>query len=409
LLLTAIPTKYGVDNSLMQKAVFGSRLAKIIFMVLIFSAVGWFSINAQIFATSFSNICLAFGVTVSGKWFPIILLIFLLVAFLITIRGPQFVKYTMYIMVPCIVVVGLAMLIKALTTTTWEELNNVELLSAGFFPSRKIAFLAMCEGMFVFATAWYASLGQFSRLTTKSTYSLWGQTIGFCLIMEFFIIIGAITGALMAQNGIYSDNPTDWMISVAGPIWGVLSLVAIGLANVSTQVSGLYAWIIATKSYWNKLNTTAVAVFWSLYCFLLAVWNGVWTYYSAFVAVIGATASVATAILLADYFIVRKGKFSLGAIYELPGRTAYKYSGGFNIIALIIFILGSALYLYVYDPINYVSRNDFLMLFTPSGISMIFAFCSYVGLSKIPAINKYLLADRKEIEACENRLEPHID
>lgn len=404
LIITTIPTKYGVDNSLMQKAVFGTKLAKIIFLVMILSAVGWFSINAQIFATSLTNICAALGTEVSANLIPIIILVYLAIAFLITTRGPQFVKYSMYIMVPGIVFVGIAMLIKAATSTTWEELNSVELLSAGFFSSQKIAFLAMCEGMFVFATAWYASLGQFSRLTNSRRSAYWGQIIGFILIMEFFIIIGAITGALMAQMGVYSDNPTDWMIAVAGPIWGILSLVAIALANVSTQISGLYAWIIATKSYWNKLNITGIAVVWTLYCFLLSVWNGVWTYYSTFIAVIGATASVATAILLADYFVVRKGKFSLGAIYELPGRTAYKYTNGHNLFAMIIFILGSALYLYIYDPINFASRNDILMLLTPSGVSMIVSFAAYAVLSKVPFINKYLLADRKEIEEYQKRI-----
>lgn len=124
-----------------------------------------------------------------------------------------------------------------------------------------------------------------------------------------------------------------------------------------------------------------------------------------FLAIIGVTCGVACAIITADYFFVRKNKFSLKSIYQIKGKNSYRYTGGFNIAAVISFAVGALFYYLSYDPINYMGRNDYLILLTPTGASYITSFISYIVLSKVPAINKYLLKDREEIIEVESKKE----
>lgn len=403
LFITVIPTKLGVDNNIIMSTAFGTLLAKIIFIITILTGAGWYAINAKIFATSFANLLSQLGYSMTDTALPWIATICLAIGVIFAIRGPQVVKISLYIMVPSLVGIGILLLIKTMMATSWEELMSITPIYADLYPSTKMAFLIMVEGMFAFGLCWYPLLGQFSRLADSRKSSYWGHAIGFLVAMAFFCIIGVLTATLMAARGIYSDNPTDWMITTAGPIWGVLSLIAIALANISTQITGLYCWSLSTKTFWTKFNFKAIAYFWSAYCVVLVFWDGIWTYYNVFLAVIGLSCGMATAIVLADYFFVRKSKFSLRSIYQIKGNSAYKYTHGFNMVAVTAIIAGTIIYYMAYDPINYVARNELLVLLTPTGTSGLVTFLVYIGLSKIPVINKYLTKDREEIASAEDR------
>lgn len=406
LIITTVPTKFGIENFLMQGASFGYKFARVLFIISILIGAGWYTVNAQIFATSSVTLAGQLGFNISEGALPWIAIACFVISFFFAIKGPQVVKISLYIMVPCLVGIGILLLVKAMLSTTWDELMSIEPIYIDLYPSAKIAFLIMVEGMFAFALSWYPILGQFSRLTDSRRSSYWGHAIGFILAMSFFCAIGAVTGTLMATKGAYSDNPTDWMLAVAGPIWGVLSLVAIALANISTQITGLYCWSLTSKTFWTKFDFKAIAAVWTVYCIILALWDWVWTYYNVFLAVTAVTCGAACAIMLADYFVIRKAKFSLKSIYQIKGSNAYKYTGGFNIVAVIAFAIGILVYFMAYDPINYMGRNDILMLITPTGSSCAAAFISYVLIAKIPVANKYLLKDRKEIEEVEAKRLP---
>lgn len=367
------------------------------------SGTGWYAINAQLFAGSMMNISEYFGYTVGDGARPWLATACIIVGSFFAINGPQLLKKSLYIMVPCLLGVGVLLMIKALTTTTWDELMSVTPVYSDLYPSLGIGFIIMIEAAFAFVFSWFPVLGQFARLTKSGGTSFWGHTLGYAVAMGFFVCIGVITATLMASLGAYSDDPTDWMTRIGGPFWGLLSMIAIALANITTQATGMYCWTIATKGMWPSLKYRPIVAVYCAWLIILEFWGVIWNYYNMFLAIVAVTCGVCCAVVESDYFLIRKAKFSFKSIYGIKGHNAYNYSAGFNVVAIISLTIGAVVYFLAYDPINYMPRNEMLFMFTPTIISFLAAFLSYFLISRIPIAKKYLLKDREEVEKIEKR------
>jgi NCS1 family nucleobase:cation symporter-1 len=97
--------------------------------------------------------------------------------------------------------------------------------------------------------------------------------------MALFICIGAITGLIMSQSGILSSDPTDWLIALGGAKLGLIALFLIGVANISTAAAGTYTLCLSTKIIKPEISYLKVAAIWGIWCCILTIWGGAWTYY----------------------------------------------------------------------------------------------------------------------------------
>lgn len=399
--VTTVSAKYGIENMLLLQSTFGYKFIKIIWIILLATGTGWYALNANLFAGSMMNLADFFGYSINDgarPWFGALCII---IGSLLAINGPQFLKKSLFIMVPALLGIGVLLMIKAVTTTTWSELMAVTPIYEGTYATLGIAFIVMVEAAFAFVFAWFPVLGQFARLAKTRSHSFWGHTLGYAVTMGFFVCIGVVTATLMASYGTYSDDPTDWMVRIGGPFWGFLSMIAIGLANITTQATGMYCWTVATKGLWTKLKYKHIVLIYAVWLIILVFSDAIWTYYSVFLAIIAVTCGVCLAVTCSDYFLLRKSTFSLKSIYKIKGHSAYNYTGGFNLIAAISLALGAMVYFTAYDPLNYAPKNEILFYMTPSLGSFATAFFSYYLLSRIPAVKKYLMKDREEIAEVE--------
>lgn len=398
MLCVVIPTKYGVDLWMYQKAVFGYRFCTILCIVAILTNWGWYVVNSNVFANATSSLLEMGGIHVTDTALPFLAAICALIGYFLALNGPHVVKYSTFIMVPCLLGVGVVILIKVLTTVNISDLVNATPMYTDTYDSTKTAFLCMVEAMFGFIFAWYPVLGAMSRISKTERASYWGQTFGYVVAMGFFVIIGIVTSTIMGRVGIYSTDPTDYLKTLGNPIWKVLSFGAIALANITTQTLGCYCLSLATKIFKPQWNYKKIATFYTAFCILLIFWKGIMTYYNVFLAATAIIGAPATGIILVDYYFIRKRKVSLKSLFKLKGHQAYEYSKGFNLPAVVSFAAAIACYLLVYDPLNYVVRNSLLMKLTPTGIAFIVAGGLYFLLCQIPAVRKSVLADRREDE-----------
>jgi len=176
---------------------------------------------------------------------------------------------------------------------------------------------------------------------------------------------------------------------------GTLSLVAIGMANITTMTVGTYGLAVSTKILRPTWKYRVVGTLWAIWCGVLTVWGGVWTYYPKFLAVIGIVAGPAMALIIADYFVVRRQRVSPTSMFDLK-HGKYKYTGGFNIPAFIAFGFGVLAYLLLYDPWNYVVRSSLFNYVTATGFAAIVAAVVYVLEAQIPAVKRYLTRDASD-------------
>lgn len=398
--LSTISTRNGIDHWIYQRAVFGYKFCAVICVISLLTNWGWYAINCNVFSNSITCLFSLGGVQLGSEWAPWLGSACAVIGFLLALKGPHAVKISTYIMVPCLLAVGVLIVVKVLTTTSLSELAAMEPISNSY-GSTNMGYLVMIEGMFAFLFSWYPVVGTPSRLCKSERSSYWGQTAGYVVALGVFVCIGILTSTIMGAQGVYSTDPTDYLMTLDNKIWSILSIGAIAIANITTEVLGCYCLSMATKVFKPDLDYRKISFGYTVFVIILLFWHGVLDYYSIFLAITTMVAAPAVMIILVDYFILRKERFSFKAIFKRDNIEVYQYTGGFNMVALVAFVCGIVAYLITYDPVHYAIKNSFLMHITPTGITCIVTSLVYWGLSQIPAVNQYLLKDAALAEKLE--------
>lgn len=391
-----IPTRHGIDIWVYQRAMFGYVGVVVFAILIIASQFGYEAVNAKVYAGSIMGILDAFGVHPPEAWEPWIASTCIILGGWIALRGPIAVKKATRIMVPSLIAVGIIIVLSVFTKFSFSDLASITPPYIDSYGSSWESYMLVMEWNIAFIFAWFGALGVLARMVKTERASYWGHVGGFSVIMAIFICIGALTAlAMYAATGIESVDPTDWLIELGGPLFGLLSLVFIGIANITTQAVALYSLTVSTKIIKPDWSFKKVAIFWSFWCIVLIFWGGIWDYYNVFLALIGATCGPIVALLLVDFYIVRKQKFSMRALYQVDGLNSYRYTGGYNIPVLVSFAAGIAGYFFAYDPINAVPRMEIFLYTTATGFAMLVSAAVYLILNMFKPINAYL---RKDIQ-----------
>lgn len=404
-----IPTRHGIDLWIYQRAVFGYNFCSVLCIVAILTNWGWYALNCKVFGTASSSLLKLMGVNVSSAALPWLATFCAILGFVLAMNGPHLMKYSTYIMVPCLIGVGVLLIFKTLSTTSFSQLSKAVPMYAKSYANTKVAFLCMVEAMFGFVFSWYPVLGSMSRITKTEKASYWGQGTGYIVAMAFFVVIGVLSSTLMGMLGTYSTDPTDWLMKLNSPVWSALSILAIALANITTQTLGCYCLSLATKIFKPSWNYKIISACYTVLVVFMIFWQGIWNYYNMFLAVTAIIGAPACAIILVDYFIIRKGKFSMRSTFMIDGKRSYKYTFGFNVPAFIAFLLAIVSYISIYDPIKYVVHNAILMKFTPTGVAFFIAGVVYFLFYKIPSIKAYILKDKDEMLEEETKRQEKLD
>jgi NCS1 family nucleobase:cation symporter-1 len=186
-------------------------------------------------------------------------------------------------------------------------------------------------------------------------------------------VIGETVG-LMAGLALGDSDPTVWMIPLGGSALGVMALLWIAFANVTSIVAIIYSTCLALKQVggnslsrvsWGKLT----AAFFVVPLLLTLRPSLIYDNFFQFLYWSGVAFAPLSAIYIADYFILRRQRIDLRAIYDVSPQGAYGFWGGFNIVALISLGLGSLTYILLLNPatlVQYVPGFDYVTASIPA-------------------------------------------
>ena len=99
------------------------------------------------------------------------------------------------------------------------------------------------------------------------------------------------------------------------------------------------------------------------------------------------------ALLVVDFFLVRRQKIDLRSAYGLEGHHSYDYTKGFNIVGLVCLVFGFVLSLVIYNPIKGIVHVPALFVLTPTGCSFLATGILYFLLCKLAPIRRYVRKD----------------
>ena len=197
------------------------------------------------------------------------------------------------------------------------------------------------------AFAWGPMVCDYTRYAKSSGSAGWGTMFGSLIGAASFMFVGGIS--LMATG---DANPVGFLLELG---LGIPALLIIVLSSVTTNVVNLYSAGISFVNVFPKVEPWKIIVPAGIIVGGIAVIPGLIGHFITFLVIVGAIFVPLIAIMLVDYFIIRKKNVEPEDVLVEDKTSKYWYKGGFNWKALIVWFIGIALYnvyAYVWTPLG---------------------------------------------------------
>jgi len=354
-------TKYGITFPVFARASFGTMGTHLASVLRGIVGCGWFGIQTWIGGIAIYECARAqwpslgetpvlgfisnAQVQVNAAQF-ICFLIFWMINIGIFWKGMESIRWVENWGAPLLIAMGLALLGWA----WWEADGFGPMLSqpAKFATAGEFwtFFFPSLTAMVGFWATLSLNIPDFTREAKSQKDQMLGQFLGLNTTMPFYAFIGvAVTSATVVIFGEAIWDPVQ-LLSRFGSFWLlILSMFALMLATLTTNLA---ANVLAPSSAFSNFLPKAISLrvgglITGVIGILMMPWKLVadpsgyiFTWLIGYSALLGPIGG----ILVADYFLVRKTKLELAALYDSKG--IYSYKGGINpaaVIALVVAVL----------------------------------------------------------------------
>jgi NCS1 family nucleobase:cation symporter-1 len=353
-------TKYGIPFPVFCRASFGVRGANIPALMRAVVACGWFGIQTWIGGEAIFKITSTFVPSIAdASWTPTLgvtapqfacFLLFWGVNMVVVWRGIDSIRVLLQIKAPLLILLGVALLGWA-----WQAAGGFgPILSqpSAFTPGQPkegqfaAFFFPALTGMIGFWATLSLNIPDFSRYAHTQRDQAVGQLIGLPLTMALYAFIGvAVTSATTIIYGKAIWDPVNVLMKFTNPLVLLVAMVALCIATLATNLA---ANVVSPANDFANLAPrrisfrtggmiTGVLGIAMMPWKLIADPSGyifVWLVgYSALLGPIGG-------ILICDYFVVRRTRLDARDLYRADG--AYRYHGGFSLVAIAALLAGVA-------------------------------------------------------------------
>jgi NCS1 family nucleobase:cation symporter-1 len=342
-------TKYGVPFPVFVRASFGVRGANFAAIARALVACGWFGIQTWLGGAALDAlVTAAWGgwANITGHAF-IAFFVFWAVQVVIIWFGVEGVKVFESLSAPLLIGGSIALLIWGFVAgggvgnvfATSAELQQGQApFWAIFWPS-----LAANVGYWITLSL---NIPDFTRYAQSQRSQIIGQAIGLPLTMTAFSFIGiAVTAATIVVFGEAIWDPVQLITRLTGSIPGllILAMLIIAIAQISTNMaanvvspsfdfSNLAPKYISFRT--GGIITAVIGIISFPWVLLETAGAYVFTWLVGYGSLLGAIG----AVMIADYWIVRRRQLDLADLYKHEGR--YAYSGGWNWRAIVAVLVG---------------------------------------------------------------------
>jgi NCS1 family nucleobase:cation symporter-1 len=358
-------TKYGIPYPVFARAAFGVIGANLPALIRAGVACGWFGIQTWIGGLAiFGLVGAIFGAdswwsTASGVgvlWIDpqpwtlwLSFGIFWLLNVYIILRGMNTLRVFESWSAPFLVAIALVLTIWMVIQagglgTILEQPNAFGGWTGGFWA----LFFPSLMAMIAFWSTLSLNMPDFTRFGRSQRDQAVGQMLGLPTTMTLFAILAVITAsATVIVYGEAIFNPVDLAARFDNPIFILVSLFALGLATLTTNVaanlvspsydfSNTFPKLISFRT--GGIITAVIGILiqpWYLFStpeIYIFTWLG---FYG------GATGAIA-GVLIADYWVIRRTDLRLADLFRTDGG-AYRYAAGWNWRAVVALAVGIVL------------------------------------------------------------------
>jgi len=350
--------RYGVEAIDYTKSAFGQRGSRILLVFYLFNQLGWSGIILVMFGNGLRNILGVFGWEVGGWVVGFGVLLGLWLVYWLVTHGVHLLNVSNTYVGPGLMLLSIGMFILLLRDHGWAEIAAAAPLDP--FEDSWLNYVIVLELSIAGGISWWGGVGFLARNTRTRRNSVYPEILQLGLGMGLVCCI-----ALFSSLVVRTEDPTEWMIPIGGVELGLLALVFVALANISSSAVSVFASglalrhlrVLKTRPWWHL-------VLWSLVpCLPFVFWPAeLYSLGSNFLAYNGTLYAPVVGILFADFVFVRRQRLNLAAIFDDHPSAEYHYSRGFHWPALTCLVLGQLIYFSLLDPLSYESSTAFLYL-----------------------------------------------
>jgi NCS1 family nucleobase:cation symporter-1 len=258
-------------------------------------------------------------------------------------KGIESIRLLLNIKAPLLIVLGLALLAWAYQAA--GGFGPILSQPSAFAPGQPKAgefwafFIPGLTGMIGFWATLSLNIPDFSRYARTQRDQVVGQALGLPLTMALYAFIGvAVTSATTIIYGAPIWDPVDVLTKFTNPIVLVVAMFALCLATLATNIAANvvspandFAHLAPRKISFRMggLITGIIGVLMMPWKLVADPSGYIFTWLVGYSALLGPIGG----IMIADYFVVRRRRLNVPALYDANGE--YRYTNGFSIVALI--------------------------------------------------------------------------
>jgi NCS1 family nucleobase:cation symporter-1 len=357
--LAAMPVsvKYGVDTIAASKPIYGFRGAAFAIFVQYASIIGWNCLLIILLGNATAEVLAAGGLIGEEQKHLVQVVVSLatvVIAFLMVIGGADSVRNNSIWIAVAVALTGVIVLVMLVSQT------GVDAIAAGVpaydTGDQLLNYSLGFEILVATVLSWWPYMGGIMRMGKSVSQALFPAMICLGLVTGLIGLIG-----LYASLATGVQDPSVAFVQVTGLWMGIVAVLFIALANIGTAVVGVYATMIGLKQVpalqfrlsWKVMAVIALGPV----ALIVAV---VPDWFSAnivtFMYLLGVVFAPIIGIQIADYYLLRKQKLDVKALYDDTSAGAYRFWGGFNLVAFVATIVGMFVYWILLDPVTYENR-----------------------------------------------------
>jgi nucleobase:cation symporter-1, NCS1 family len=386
--LAVVPaaTRFGIDSIATAKAQFGTRGWMFTVFLQYVSIIGWNSLLLIFFGKSITKLLTTLKITAAGSeaWIvPLMTALACAGIYFALLRGATGLERISRVLFFFIVGVG-AWIVFMLMTQQSGALATAKPSSAS--GDLLWDYTTGIEIGIVSLLSWWPYIGAMVRVAPNAHTATLPSMLGMGLPVPLLSVIG-----LAAYLTLNDPDPSSWLVTLGGPLFGAIALLFVIAANFGTAVAGVYASALGLRHLpvFRNLSwkwTVALALV-PVAAVGIAVPELFFNGFGTFLAFIGVMFAPLCGIQIVDYYLLRRQKLDIAAIYDDRPNTPYYYWKGFNIAAILAMVVGFLTYIYLLNPVSYASHPPYQYL-TASIPTCVVGGLVYWGVTRLLNIPK---------------------
>lgn len=334
---TVMGHKTGVNQMVLCRSAFGRRGAYLPSALMFLTTLGWIGVNTYFPVKIAVAILSQFGIPDNVVTNMAVITVVVVLQMLIGVYGfyaiRTFEKYT----VPVTVAIMALMSILA-----WSQPGVVNWgLTSTLAPGAHLAMLtllmtAIGVGWGISWVTWASDYSRFVPRTVSSKAVFWYSYVGMFVPTVWLAILGATLASVTLDT-----DPAKMVSAVFGGITSVLVLLMVLHGPIATNILNVYSAALAALSMGVHLSRTGIALIVGIASYLVAIY---FVFEPSFAKAFDnwmisllLWMSPFAGVVLADFYIKRRGQVDVPELYRAPEASAY---GDINWAGIIAFIAG---------------------------------------------------------------------